>query len=94
MSVSSPPDRWIPFQCPSCHGVFRLRKSNVGRTGRCPMCGAVVETVARSVREDCRTAGIKSDLLKSVAVAQEMTEEEIVAQEAAMEPTEGLSWPG
>lgn len=86
MSVSSPPDRWIPFQCPSCHGVFRLRKSNVGRTGRCPMCGAAVETVARSIVHEKITEQreSKSDLLKSVAVAQEMTKEEIVAQEAAM----------
>ena len=87
MSVSAPPNRWIPFQCPSCHGVFRLRKSDVGRTGRCPMCQAPVETVSQSIIHDpaaeMRLEESKRDLLEKVSVARQMTPEEIAAQEAA-----------
>lgn len=28
----------MPFQCPTCFGLFRLQKGNVGRRGYCPQC--------------------------------------------------------
>lgn len=32
--------RWLPFQCPSCFGLFRARRETVGELGRCPGCSA------------------------------------------------------
>ena len=87
MSVNPSPNRWTPFQCPSCFGLFRLRKQEVGRIGRCPMCRVVLETSEKSLLNDpaaeIEEEQSKRDLLKKVAVAQEMTPEEIEAQEAA-----------
>lgn len=86
MSVSSPPNRWTPFQCPACHALFRIRSSDVGKTGRCPVCEAAVEAVGRSsisgsavVEEREKTT---RELLDKVAVAREMTPDEIEAREA------------
>lgn len=32
------PARWLPFQCPSCFGLFRARRAEAGELGRCPGC--------------------------------------------------------
>ncbi|MGC6426100.1 MAG: hypothetical protein ACON5H_03780 [Akkermansiaceae bacterium] len=42
MSADSPTAkagaRWLPFQCPSCFGLFRARREEAGELGRCPGC--------------------------------------------------------
>lgn len=87
MSVSSPPNRWIPFQCPSCHGVFRLRKGDLGRTGRCPMCRVPVEMMPQAIFHEPAVEVVedhsKRDLLEKVAVAQPMSPEEVASQKVA-----------
>ena len=32
--------RWMPFQCPSCFGLFRAKREDAGELGRCPGCEA------------------------------------------------------
>lgn len=44
MSSSRNDNRWVPFQCPLCFGLFRLKKSEVGSAGHCPMCQSLIRT--------------------------------------------------
>lgn len=87
MNAISKAKRWVPFQCPSCFGLFRLRRSQVGSVGHCPTCRTVIR-----VSEDGPTAAgspvLKEvlsgeALLDRVAVAQPMTPEEVVKHEAS-----------
>lgn len=86
MSKTATPNRWVPFQCPSCFGLFRVRKSQIGDTGHCPTCrslnhlserGPVAEAKPREV-----TAEPDDALLQKVSVAKTMTPEEAEKLEA------------
>jgi hypothetical protein len=105
MSETASANRWIPFQCPSCFGLFRIKKSQVGQTGRCPVCSAAVQSTERgdpAGLEQVATQMVEDDnLLDKVAVAQEMTPEEIEKREASRkvrrrqyvgEEAEGIAW--
>jgi len=95
MSAQSGSNRWVPFQCPSCFGVFRLKKPQIGSVGHCPTCGELVHVslnapalgevqleVAAEEKVSAAPRGVENeDLLEKVAVAQQMTPEEIAAQE-------------
>ena len=39
-SISKVPVRWLPFQCPSCFGLFRAKREEAGELGRCPGCAS------------------------------------------------------
>lgn len=86
MSTTASPNRWVPFQCPSCFGLFRVRKSQVGETGHCPTCRSLNHLSERgpSAETKPREATPVSDeaLLEKVSVAKTMTPEEIENQEA------------
>ena len=81
MSETASTNRWIPFQCPSCFGLFRIKKSQVGQIGRCPVCSATVQSSERGNSdglEQVATQMVEYDnFLDKVAVAKEMTPEEI-----------------
>lgn len=84
MSQKTTSNRWIPFQCPACFALFRLRRSQVGRTGRCPTCAAAVLTAEDSLLSSPEPVGgepPKEELLEKLAVAREMTPEEREAEE-------------
>ena len=80
MSKIASSNRWIPFQCPTCFGLFRIKKSQVGQTGRCPVCSAAVQP---SESEDVEVLNLAAssttdndNLLAKVEVAQEMTSDQ------------------
>ena len=94
MNTQSSSNRWVPFQCPSCFGVFRLRRAQIGSVGHCPTCGELVHVslnapalgeipleAAEERVNSPRREDEHEDLLEKVAVAQQMTPEEIAAQE-------------
>ena len=86
MSNPSSANRWLPFTCPSCQGLFRLRKSDQGRAGRCPVCQAVVRaSVETEVAQEPQkqVSETRQDLLSKVAKARPMTPEEIEAHRQA-----------
>lgn len=86
MSETTSPNRWIPFQCPACHGLFRLRKSEVGLTGRCPTCRAVVSAAdpEAAPHQLVETGESPEMLLKNLALARTMSPEEVEKQKEAM----------
>ena len=82
--------RWNAFQCPSCFGLFRIQRFNLGRKGRCPICQAVTaipgvpekpENAAPG--EHPRRTGADEELLDKIMVATPMTEEELAARAAS-----------
>jgi len=94
MSAESNSNRWVPFQCPSCFGLFRLRKPQIGSVGHCPTCDQLVHVSNKpTLLKDCvpslKGKGAESlpreketdDLLDKVSVAQQMTPEEVAKQE-------------
>ena len=87
MNETTSPNRWIPFQCTSCFGLFRIKKNQVGKTGRCPVCRKVVrpcENESRGIMDQVGSqAEDDGDLLEKVAIAQEMTPEEIKLHETS-----------
>ena len=88
MSETASSNRWIPFQCPTCFGLFRIKKSQVGQTGRCPVCNAAVQSSeSENLSVLNQTASSTSDnnnLLARVAVAQEMTSEQLRKAESGL----------
>ncbi|MDA7621112.1 hypothetical protein N8610_00570 [Akkermansiaceae bacterium] len=88
MSETASSNRWIPFQCPTCFGLFRIKKSQVGQTGRCPVCNAAVqssESENLSVLNQTASSTIdNNNLLARVAVAQEMTSEQLRKAESGL----------
>jgi len=81
MSTTAPnvSKRWAAFQCPSCFGLFRTQRANLGRQGKCPVCQTIV-ALPEQAGGDAGTVvrkGTQSFELKKVAVATPMTEEEL-----------------
>ncbi len=87
MNKSSNVNRWVPFQCPLCFGLFRLRRSQVGSAGHCPTCKSLIRVTDKPSEERTTppVAEVESNesLLKKIEVAQPMTVEERVQQEEA-----------
>jgi len=87
MSSTTSPNRWVPFQCPSCFGLFRVRKSQIGETGHCPTCRSLnhlseeAQSAAASPRAS--VSDPNETLLEKVSVAKPMTPEEIARREAS-----------
>ncbi|MDA8958624.1 hypothetical protein N9F43_00620 [bacterium] len=105
MSETASSNRWIPFQCPTCFGLFRIKKSQVGQTGRCPVCNAAVqssESENLGVLNQAASSTIdNNNLLARVAVAQEMTSEQLRKAESGIrgrrrqyvgEEAGGMAW--
>ena len=106
MSETATANRWVPYQCPTCFGLFRIKKSQMGQAGRCPVCSSVVRPSAkenRGILEQAATPASDHDnLLEKVAVAKAMTPDEIAGLEAARkkgrrrqyvgEEAEGIDW--
>lgn len=75
--------RWIPYQCPSCFGLFRAKREDVGELGRCPGCEArlLIPEPKKSVKpseEKTEEQGAEVASKKDYAVAEvvEQTEED------------------
>ena len=81
MSETASSNRWIPFQCPTCFGLFRIKKNQVGRIGRCPVCNAAVQSSESEKPGVLDQAAISThdndNLLSRVAVAKEITSEHL-----------------
>ena len=86
MSETASSNRWIPFQCPKCFGLFRIKKNQVGQTGRCPMCSVAVQSSEDEnlgfLNQGASSTTENDKLLAKVAVAQEMTSEQLRKVEA------------
>lgn len=81
MSETASPNRWIPFQCPACHGLFRIRRNQVGLTGRCPTCGVAVKAADKIKSGEVEAA--PEFALKDLAVAKTLSPEEIEKRDEA-----------
>lgn len=105
MSETASSNRWIPFQCPTCFGLFRIKKSQVGQTGRCPVCNAAVQSSESEnlgvLNQAASSAIDNNNLLERVAVAQEMTSEQLRKAESGIrgrrrqyvgEEAGGMAW--
>ena len=105
MSEPASSNRWIPFQCPTCFGLFRIKKSQVGQTGRCPVCNAAVQSSESEnlgvLNQAASSAIDNNNLLERVAVAQEMTSEQLRKAESGIrgrrrqyvgEEAGGMAW--
>jgi hypothetical protein len=106
MSETATANRWVPYQCPTCFGLFRIKKSQMGQAGRCPVCSSVVRPSAKENRgileQAASSASDHDNLLEKVAVAKAMTPDEIAGLEAARkkgrrrqhvgEEAEGIDW--
>ncbi|MDB4791533.1 hypothetical protein OAG57_01600 [Akkermansiaceae bacterium] len=105
MSETASSNRWIPFQCPTCFGLFRIKKSQVGQTGRCPVCNAAVQSSESEnlgvLNQAASSAIDNNNLLARVAVAQEMTSEQLRKAESGIrgrrrqyvgEEAGGMAW--
>ena len=104
MSETASSNRWIPFQCPSCFSLFRIKKGQLGQTGRCPICSAVVQPCenenTRILHQAASQTMDDDKLLSKVAVAQEMTPDQLEKVEAGRrsrrqyvaEDAEGTAW--
>ena len=105
MSEPASSNRWIPFQCPTCFGLFRIKKSQVGQTGRCPVCNAAVqssESENLGVLDQAASSTFDSNnLLARVGEAQEMTSEQLRKVESGLrgrrrqyvgEEAGGMAW--
>jgi hypothetical protein len=88
MSETASSNRWIPFQCPTCFGLFRIKKNQVGRIGRCPVCNAAVQLSESEKPGVLDQAAISTndndDLLSRVAVAKEITSEHLRKEESGL----------
>lgn len=87
MSDSSASNRWVPFHCPVCSGIFRLRRNQVGRCGHCPSCDAVIRTSGEVVSHKRPSAenGADESLLDRISVARTMTPEEVAEKKEKLE---------
>lgn len=76
--------RWTAFQCPSCSGLFRIQRFNLGKKGACPLCRSLISVPgdrvggeALAVPPEIQRVEPDKALLKKVALAQPMTPEEL-----------------
>lgn len=80
MSHPSNKNRWVPFQCPLCFALFRLRKDQVGSAGNCPTCQSLIKVPKEEGREPVLRDEEKSDekdskdFLEKVLEASPLTE--------------------
>jgi len=98
MSVGSTKNRWVPYQCPLCFGLFRLKKEQIGSAGHCPTCQSVIRvpeetgeaeglpikssTLGETPSEE-QVEETTSVLLEKISEAKQMSEEELAEQEEA-----------
>jgi hypothetical protein len=105
MSEPASSNRWIPFQCPTCFGLFRIKKSQVGQTGRCPVCNAAVQSSESEnlgvLNQAASSTFDSNNLLARVGEAQEMTSEQLRKAESGLrgrrrqyvgEEAAGMAW--
>ena len=105
MSEPASSNRWIPFQCPTCFGLFRIKKSQVGQTGRCPVCNAAVQSSESEnlgvLNQAASSTFDSNNLLARVGEAQEMTSEQLRKVESGLrgrrrqyvgEEAGGMAW--
>ena len=64
--------RWLPFQCPSCFGLFRAKRNDAGEFGRCPGCEArllIPELEKKEAAHKIKAQSKSSQSKRSYAVA-------------------------
>lgn len=81
--------RWTAFQCPSCSGLFRIQRFNLGKKGACPVCRSLILVPGDGIGEETpavppakQRVEPDKELLKKVATAKPMTPEELEKTEA------------
>ena len=81
MNEQEPVIRWVPLQCPSCFGLFRLNKANLGKAGHCPVCKTVLQSkLPNEAPQPVEEKGEES-FLKRVRVAETLSPEEVALRE-------------
>jgi hypothetical protein len=77
-------NRWTAFQCPSCFGLFRIQRLDLGRKGACPVCRSVISIPGDRIQRETLTVPpevLRSEpvkaLLSKVAVAKTMSSAEL-----------------
>ncbi|MDB4419226.1 hypothetical protein N9291_01340 [bacterium] len=94
--------RWMPFQCPSCFGLFRAKREDAGELGRCPGCEArllIPEPKKKSEKpllEKDDQQGSEPASKKNYAVAEvvEQSEEENVPNDWENKPRKRKRFSG
>lgn len=82
MSETNSMNRWVPFRCPDCSGIFRVRSQDRGRVGHCPSCRAIVrldgagELPERAAALELTKEEAREELLAKVGMAVPKEEDE------------------
>lgn len=85
MSEQEPVIRWVPLQCPSCFGLFRINKVNLGKAGHCPVCKEIIQSELPSEAPQPLKKQGEESFLKRVRVAETLSPEEVALREERYE---------